>query len=226
MAGCMGGQTGGEILDEEPTVPPVRDDASGDYAGCKERPTPIALADSSRLGFSGADVLEATLGTHRATLRWNANTGVIGFGPEHGDSSIDVTIQYVNGEVRFVEPTPMAGAGGFVEPAVHCRPNHLAVDVLVRIETAGGALAEEFTAALIATTPSHVELTRRIPVSDLQGAFYVTAPPGHVVGPLDIKVYFDANRVSGTLSGSAEQQVGRDPQGSVGITFVPFATWP
>jgi hypothetical protein len=198
----------------------------GEY-GCKELPRPIALADASQLGFSGMDLLARALGEHSAPLRWLPSMGVVAHGPEVGESRIDLVIEYRNGEVRFVEPSPMdPGGGSGVEPARTCASSRLEVDVVVRVETAGGALAEEFPAVLRAVTPSRVELARGLPLDRLSGSFFVNAPTGHSVGALDIKAYFDGGAFSGTLSAVVEQRVGSGSSASVGATFVTFAVWP
>lgn len=228
LGGCLGGQTGGEITRESPDEPnpPERPPTFPGEAGCRDHFENIALADASRLGFSGADVLASALGTHRSTLTWNDKPSVVSFGPEHGASSVELTIEYHDGNVRFVTSDFVPSSSGGPEPALGCSPDRLEVDVLVRLHTAGGALAEEFGASLVATMPNRATLSRELALDSLSGSFFVQTPASYHARALAVTADLDSNGFKGTLAGSVEQRVGTGPDGAVSNLFVTYASWP
>ena len=71
LFGCGGGQTGGETgadeLGEETADP------------CVETPTTLAIDEQSPLGFSAADVLAFSEGTHTALVKVQMDLEQIGF---------------------------------------------------------------------------------------------------------------------------------------------------
>jgi hypothetical protein len=229
LAGCMGGQTGGEFSNEDPVPPPGVPTGEGSTE-CKEPALKLSLSEVSPAGFSGEDVLALTLGAHRAPLHWNTEPSIATFGPEQGESSVEVVIEYRGGEVRFYKTKAPAGSGAGVDSgaAVTCQTDHLEVDVFARLTTAGGALAEEFSATLTATTPGHAQLSRDLLLTGLSGSFFLSLPPSFSASQLKVNASFEAERFSGSLGSTVEQQVG-DPKSagsSVGAMFVPFAAWP
>jgi hypothetical protein len=234
LASCMGGQTGGEFSGEQPEPPGVATPGEGTPAnsGCKEPGVRLNLSDVSPAGFSGEDVLARTLGPHVAPLHWSTAPSIATFGPEQGESSVEMVIEYRGGEVRFyktnVPPSSGATTGVQGTSAEGCQTDHLEVDVVARLITAGGALAEEFNATLSATTPARAQLSRDLPLTELSGSFFVTLPPNFRVASLKVSASFEGDRFSGSLGSTVEQQVGdpNSPSSAVGAMFVPFAAWP
>lgn len=244
---CLGGQTGGEFGPDDappggpspeapintPTAPepnpsrpgPVPDEPTPGNAagetGCATREQEVALADASRLGFSAVDMLDATLGVHTAALHWNPSTGVVNYGPEQGESVITLSVAYDDGSAYFVSAAPKNGA------EVACAgADHLEVDVTVKLETSGGALAEAFPARLVAQAPGKVALTRALPLSQLAGSFFVDVPANHAIEALNVSVTFEPSSLRGELSSTITQTVGTGPDASVGAMYVKFAYWP
>jgi hypothetical protein len=228
----MGGQTGGEILDgPEAPAQPTPGEGTPANGACKEPAVKLNLSDVSPAGFSGEDVLAGTLGSHLAPLHWSTAPSIATFGPEQGESTVEMVIEYRGGEVRFyktkVPPSSGATAGVGGTSAEGCQTDHVEVDVTVRLTTAGGALAEEFNATLTATTPARAQLSRDLPFAALRGSFFVSLPPTFRALSLKVDASFESDRFSGSL-GSTVEQVGdpKSPSTSVGAMFVPFAVWP
>lgn len=224
LAGCLGGQTGGEINGEGGTGAP-RPPAGPVQEDCTDERTVVALADASRLGFSGADVLALALGTHRAALHWSPPPHVVPFGPELGESAIEMSIEYHDGAVRLVK-TKMSSAAGQEVPALGCQPDRLEVDVVVRVTTAGGALDEQFTTALVASAPGHASLSAVLAVESLAGSFFVDPPAQYRARTMSVKAEFSAASFTGSLLGVVEQQSGSGPDSSVSAIFTEYARWP
>lgn len=236
LSGCLGGQTGGEYTPEPGTAPRPVDNGVGapevpetpqpskgpqEDHGCARNEQAIALTDSSQLGFSATDVLEATLGVHSAPLHWNPSTGLVSYGPEAGESGITLSVTFDDGRAFFIAAGPAPGGAELA-----CRADHLEVDVRVRLETYGGALAEEFPARLRAERPDLVTLSRALPLDTLKGSFFVELPRNQKLDALNVQATFTSSGTAGVLSGTVVEQVGTGPDASVGAQYVKFADWP
>jgi hypothetical protein len=227
LTGCMGGQTGGEF-DGGGEGPPHAPGKPTEY-GCKDTKTAVALFDSSRLGFSAADVLAYSAGNHAASLLWSTPAIVpVRFGPEQGSSSLEMTIEHAGGDVRFVESEPAeSGEGGTSSgAAVVCGPDRLEIDITVRFATGGGALSESFAGVLVASVPGRAELSHDWPIDRLSGSFFVELPASYSAPKLSINAQLEPLSFRGNIWGVVEQQVGSGTDGSVGATHVIYATWP
>lgn len=224
FAGCMGGQTGGEITDDAGGKPPFETPAQD---GCKDVPHAIALYDASWLGFSGGDVLAYAAGTHRAPLLWSAPLPPVSFGPEQGFGAIELTLAYQGGAVRFVDTEPVT-SGSSAEPAttLGCDSDRLEIEVQVRVHTDGGAFAETFTAVLTARSPARAEVSHLLAIDTLSGNFFVSAPEGFSAPSVVVNAQFEPQSFRGIVWGFIEQRVGTGRDASVGAMAFTYAVWP
>lgn len=201
-------------------------------SGCEETVVVLAGVDAaSALGFTAADVLAVVEGTHAGPIAWSAglNDGpaTVEFGPESGEGQLTVGIAYQGGEVRHIisKPKPSGGdglddGGGF---AAICN-DRLEVDVVVDLDTAGGAFAESFTAPLRATTRGIGIVRHELALADFQGSFAATKvePANAELGAIALEI-----GVSGEgLFGGASTMVTIEDGDVVGAGFVDIARWP
>lgn len=223
LAGCYGGQTGGEF------------DGSGGRgligtptsdAACMMQTRMLHVDEVSPLGFSANDVLAYATGTRSASLFWNANTAPASYGPESGQSRIELSLEYRGGAVRAQQFLP-EGTGG-AAPTLGCMADRLEIEVEASLVTAGGALDESFTALLAATSQMSAQLTYSFRLQALNGSFTVNVPAGSVVDQLQLDTTLNGAGFQGNLSGSVSPSSKDDPRGGAvgGPISVTLATWP
>jgi hypothetical protein len=217
LAGCFGGQTGGEL-----TGNGGRSGVPTSDAACTPQIRMLGVDEISPLGFAASDVLAYAEGTRSASLFWNANTAPLGYGPESGQSRIELSLEYRGGAVRSRQFTQM-GAGG-AAPTLGCMPDRLEIEVEAVLLTAGGALAESFPTSLTAMSPMSAQLTQSLRLETLNGSFMLSVPDGFVVDQLGI----DATLAGPSFRGSLWTQVTMSgpKEETRGATAITFATWP
>lgn len=197
--------------------------------GCVEEVTILAGVDAaSALGFSAADVLAHAEGEHTSAMIWSGGTNegvaTVELGPEVGAGELTVTIDYAGGEVRYIQSSPKdveeGSLGGF---STICN-DRLEIDVAVDVASAGGGLAESFTAALRATTRGIATLHHEIAFADLQGSLAVTkVEPAHAtVGPVELDLGISPSGLFGGASALLQVEHG----GAVGVSQLSIARWP
>ncbi|MGB5697796.1 MAG: hypothetical protein WBM46_19250 [Polyangiales bacterium] len=155
---------------------------------CHESRTPIGgRADMvAELGFRADDVLAFSATEHQGMLRW-LPTQALTYGPESGDVTLSVAIDYAGGPIELVQSTRALDADP--PPGVDVVPleggcfDALAIEVELEITTAGGALAERFTTEMRARTAQTANILRQLDLDALDGTFEVTAIEGS--GSLD-----------------------------------------
>lgn len=136
LVGCLGGQTG-----QEPEV----------AVHCEEETQAVALAMSTKLGFSAEDVIGAAGSALRAQARFF----------EQGVSrKVTLTLQSASA-ARLV--TPLPGSSGCVE--------RLEIDALLSFATDDGAFDESFVAALQARDVRSWSFRHTLPLAELRGSY-------------------------------------------------------
>jgi hypothetical protein len=237
MLGCTGSgpQTGGQTGTEGPQ-------GTLNRGVCEPEPTEIAFDDDG-LGFSASDVLEVAGGTRTAELAWEApatrelQPGVtLSFGPEQGQTSLELSVEYQGGPTRrvhYVLPESDAEGPVIAMDAV-CPEDTLEVEVVVTARTAGGALDETFTTSLVAQDPQMATLSQSLELDALAGSFEVdlSAPDDGVsrsISALLLDARLVRGGMSGTLSGGVETSGDASADGMESVSsyaLVTCANWP
>jgi hypothetical protein len=217
LAGCGGGQTGGEVSDQPQLVegPPH----------CKNLATRLSSIDAvGPLGFSGGDLLAFASGTHAARVSWIAHpTGDVQIvsGPESGQSDVELEIRYTGGAVRHVDSTLEPGT---TEGPPHECNDWLELDVDVTLRTSGGTFDETWTTRLAGTLES-AAIDRDFTPDELDGTFYaeVLHPPN---GSLENFFTSASIRRDGTFSGQVSGSLVVPVEGGITAAWVDYALWP
>jgi hypothetical protein len=228
LTGCFGGQTGGEVVGAG-GAQVVRDHEVSAPLMCVDQVEALAFDEPSGLSFTGADVLAFAGGTHTASLLWSPNSAPATYGPEQGESSIEMTVLYTGGQVRFVhsESTTPPNAGQATDLlAPGCQPDRLEVDVVVRLSTSGDALAEEFAATLRANSPTVAQLLHELPLDTLSGTFAVSVPPGYSTRSLKVDASLQADSFHGLLWGQVDVPPPSREDPKSGPLDIRYAQWP
>jgi hypothetical protein len=196
-SGCAGGQTGHE------DVP---------YP-CPDERTSLELTETSRLGFSAADILSFAEGEHVATIEWQPID--VPYGPESGSSQVTLSVESL-GRARHVDRGESACCFATVQ-----------VDVRVTISTSGGALAESFVTVLEARSADAAWLQVSI-APPLGGSlsFDQQALGTDRFLRLDLYAQLEPSNFSGGVRAGFESGANADePDGVVGFRAPEVARW-
>lgn len=235
LSDCLGGQTGGEYggMGGSGVTSAVDDNQ------CQARIEALPFEAPSAIGVSGANALLAFGGTHSATLSWNANTEPVGYGPERGASTIELTVASASSPIRSVryldgalaEPS-QAGAGGSspVDAAVPsgCPADRIEIDVAVQLITGGGALSEFFPATLEVYSESNARLSQPLALDTLTGTFAVSVPAAYSTRNIRVDASFVDGAFRGQLFGELQgPSSSPDLEGrKVPPLIIQYAQWP
>ncbi len=213
---------------DSPTEPDFQDD--GKEAGnssCVETVTVLSdLEAATALGFSPAELIALAEGSRSAAMSWgegvSESIATVKFGPESGEGTLTAGIAYKGGEARHIASEPK-DTGELSNPEWGDCVDRVEVDVEVTLDSAGGALAEKFTAPLRASSPRVAFVEAALALDQLAGTFALTEKSDDVeVGPLNLELGVFAGGLFGGLSSVVE--VGFED--SVAATFMNVATWP
>jgi hypothetical protein len=193
----LGGQTGTEER---------RGTGTAGGNGCLEEPRELGLDELSQLGFSAREAMSAALGTRTVPLVWQAGDASFSFGPEMGPATLGLTLSSSATSARFVHYARDSGSNE--QSAIGCPPDDVQIAVKVVIETSGGALSEEFPAALRAVSVASSKFAVELPLGALNGSFVVTPASGFSTRTLAISVELDAEGLRGAVTGLLEQSSG------------------
>jgi hypothetical protein len=152
---------------------------------CDEAARPLGLDQVTPIGVSAAELLSWVGGTHTETLAWQDSAS---FGPEHGRSEITIEVEPLG--ARFIDRSPKQSSGGagtltIAEIALiggdPCADS-IALDVRLRLSTAGGALNETVETTLQARARDYATGHLMLPTDMLTGSFeaQVSVPDGSV----------------------------------------------
>lgn len=178
------------------------DDGSNANGDCHFQRTPItSLNVETQLGFSAQDILDFATTPSQSPLLWKGSSQ-LSFGPEAGVSALQLDIQHAGGAV-FLRDSQQGECASALE-----------LDVVMTLQSAGGALSETFITTLVAESKVLLTFEHSIDAQAVAGSFQVlaTQPAGGVLEQLT---------VSGTMS----------PQGSCGaidatLSYQPDETLP
>lgn len=180
--------------------------------------TKLAVGEASPLGFVASSLASIVSGDRAASLRWSEPPAGLDFGPEHGLSSLELSVVADVASARFVHWVP--GEPG--PDLLGCAPDEVQLDAQVSFATAGGAFAESFPAVLHATSGDAARLSLRLPLATLNGAFSLNPVAGGRTDGVTLDAEISAQTTNGALRGQLEQTQG----GSASVVFFSIACWP
>lgn len=207
-----GTSTGNPVPD--PDAGPGDNDHEGDLAAggyCEAgEMTPLGLNEESPLGFSAADILAFSEGTHEEKIRWNPQLPGVAISPESGEQEITLTVT-ASGEPRFVQPKPPKNNGAedlLIDIESGCA-SWVEIDVDVTVETSGGALDETFEGVLRAQSPLTSSIFYGPDPDELGGDFAVAVSgdfEGFTLAQLGLNIRFSPYGAGGTFNGLLERR--------------------
>lgn len=195
LAACAESRMPGGPLDEaEPSpfahVSPIE----GLNASCAQgRSTAISLDEVTEAGFSAEDVLAYAEGEHHESIRWQTPEP-LQLGPESGEGEITIEIERASDRAKDFRPTTdVIGHGA------RCRP-WITVDVIVAIQSEGGALNDRFMATLFATDRRAAYLRAKTPEGELAGALWATQEATNVLASsYELRMTLSEHGATGSL---------------------------
>lgn len=220
---CFGGQTGGEVNEPVP--------AAG--LQCEDVVHELGFDEPTSLGASPAELLAPVLGESNSPLLWSDSTAPVAIGPERGESSVVLTIEYRGGRIAWRDSEPKNAGGppadGATPAAFPVCLDRLEVDVVAQLATAGGALDETFPVTLHMSSAMRVSLFQSLEVAALSGSLSVSAPAGSSAPQLLVYADWDEVGFHGTLDGQVQltrKDETNTSSGSVGTMSITYAVWP
>jgi hypothetical protein len=198
LAGCSGGQTGGENVDW----------------GCLPvETTHVALDETTPLGFSAAEVLAYAAGERELSLQYE------------GDDATTVTLTVaVDGDAaHFEEREWRAGEHGTLEaPAIECG-DALLIPLTVHFASADGQFAEQWSVLVQAEEVDRAQAHVRLEPDDLDGDLDVMAfaTEDFDTHALSVDLVFEPGGVHGVVTGYGDTYHGD----AVSHTQFPIATF-
>ncbi|HEY0465235.1 MAG TPA: hypothetical protein VGC79_13560 [Polyangiaceae bacterium] len=188
-----------------------------EQTSCWNKLTPLALTAESPLGFSAQDSLALAAGEHTAVLHW-IPAQAYAYGPESGDSQVQVTIESL-GSAHFATQDNDGAIA-----ALLCLPSVL-TDVTVELDSAGGAFHESFRGLLIASNEDSATLSATLLGAQLGGsfAFDPKALAGRTLAQVTLNLSFSAGQFSGAINAGIEHLPGGGASSSASLENVPVA---
>lgn len=219
-AGCTGTSTGNPLGDGGDTGPDLGGGEETGGEACEEvGAREVGEDEQTELGFSARDVLMNAAGAHSETLRWQP-LRVADYGPESGEQALSIAIVRTAAPVRLVD-YEKKGAG---EEYEYC-PDLLEIEVDVSLQTAAGALAEQFTTKLRARSKEVAHISHRLDPQQLGGSFAVTElrlEEGYALELLHVDMSLTRFGISGSLTPSFERTTADSASQAAGGVL---ATW-
>ena len=204
---CATGQIGGEI--------DLSDPAAESFASCTVTAEVPMDVDDPSLDFDAESLLQEleSLVSHEP-LAWGSGLPeTLVLTPAPGTTTIDVEIAPIDGSLRRLErevPTATEPAGGSDaggpatdNAAPNCGPL-VAFDADVTLTAENGAFSDTFRAAFVIWSPELVTAAFEVMPGQLQGSFDLGIASGPANGQGRFELAWADGRLSGTLSGSAE----------------------
>jgi hypothetical protein len=160
----------------------------------------IPLDEITEAGFSAEDVLAYAEGEHRESIRW-LMPEQLSVGPEAGEGEVTIAIERASERAKDFKPTTdVIGHGA------RCQP-WITVDVVVTLQSEGGALNERFTATLFAVDPRAAYLRAATPDRELSGSLAVTHEASNTVASsFELKMTLSEHGATGSLYSSWSRQ--------------------
>ena len=229
LTACGGGQTPDELSGGEGIL-------NGENE-CEETRTPVTSLEQTvgKLGFSAAEVLAFSAKKHETMLAW-LPVQRLSYGPESGDVPLSLTVRHTGGPIDLVESTPRAVDDNFLDRAVSgggCG-DALAIEVDVELTTAQGALSEQFTAELRASTAVSASIVQQVELDALGGTFEARISDGSEGANPDsaelsqptLRITFSEVGTEGRFDALFVEYFGSAESGFATGGLVEFARWP
>jgi hypothetical protein len=162
-------------IDGTDTGNPATDDR-GDAGDCDQTEHDIEFKEVTPLGFAVQDVLTWLAGEHHESLLWLEENNP-SLGPERGRAELTLDVQPL--AARFISRTSRDGVREYSQAVTpltsvvdsFCHDS-IALDVSLRISTAGGALAETVQTSLEVRASDFVAGQVIMPTDSLTGSFH------------------------------------------------------
>lgn len=147
---------------------------------CQVDQRELGLDEATPIGVTASELFRWLSGPHTEPLRWlspsasESHARVDGFGPEQGDSELQLDVEPLG--ARLLTRSPLD------EASVGLCPTSLGLDVNLHLSTASGALNERVQATLESTQAGFATLQGLyLPLDSLQGTFtaQVSLGPGY-----------------------------------------------
>lgn len=163
--------------------------------------TEVALGEVTETGFSAEDMLALAEGEHRETIQWLMPEG-LELGPESGARELTIRIERASDRARaFAPDNEVIGHGA------RCWP-WLFVDVVVTVQSAGGALNERFEAELYAADESVAYLAAISPALELAGDVSVARDAADfAASSYELRISFSEHGATGSLLSNWSREV-------------------
>ncbi len=195
-AGCLGGQSTGEL-----------DDGPGDEQDrCDQTRMPLAPDERSPLGFSASDVLGFVLGSHQRELTWLPTSPGMAASPAPSTTTVTIEINGTAGEIEYVNAEPREEDAAMDEAGDESCSDWVQIPVVVSLRTVDGGLDEAFETHLVAWDAEGAEFDHVIPADRIGGSISVTleGKPRATLTQLHLEGMFRKGVVFGAASGSVE----------------------
>lgn len=175
----------------------------------------VPLAQSTRLGFSGSDMLALVGGERLASLTWSDDT--------QADLTIETTSSASTAALRDNEWSEPQDGREIGSPDCN---DALALDATVRFVTADGSFDERFYATLVASTSDRVLVYIAREADEVAGSYRATdAAPTDGRVRLFWSFEFDSEGVTGTIDGQVETTSSAGPDGTASAQGFDIATF-
>lgn len=195
LAACAKSNVRGGSIDEaEPSPFSQVSPIEGLTEICAEgSSTDIPLDEVTEAGFSAEDVLAYAEGEHHESIRW-LKPEELRIGPESGDGEVTIAIERASERAKDFRPTTdEIGLGA------RCQP-WILVDVIVTIQSEGGALNERFTATLFAPDRRAAYVRATTPEGELAGALSATHEATNAFGSsYELRMTLSEHGATGSL---------------------------
>jgi hypothetical protein len=165
---------------------------------CDEDVAVQGLEERTPLGFTGAEVLDSVLGTHRESAAWLSVDGT---------TEITFTLDWDGGPVLFHDLEDVEDAGDPYPTMASLCEDWVEVVVDVTFATSDGAFDETATVSLVASDPESPFVDFALDPAALDGTYEVMELDADRWDVLDLMVYnsFRGGSISGDIRLLAER---------------------
>jgi hypothetical protein len=178
----------------------------------------IDIDDDAALGFAPRRMLELASGPYTEPLHWRSDPELV-FGPEQGVGSVTFEVTPTDTPPRLMTSEPKEDA-----PDADCLDDWIEIDVLLSVQSAGGALNENVPVKLTARDGNVVRFSAKLDHEMLGGTFTLeeSSYEGGTLLDLPLAGVFSQYGASGTFGAHYKTSSGRTAAESMGTV----ASWP
>lgn len=144
------------------------DDTEETLSGCQDiGSTPLALDETSTLGFQAADLLNAVEKSYTDTLAWS----------DGSTTGVTLTVTYEDGAISLVDSEYQSAEGeGTLETAdMMVCSDRMDIAVMVSLKTDDGAFDESWALTLSSTNGTEGLLVDELDLEALKGSYQIRA---------------------------------------------------